>query len=267
MMVVNRIEHWDHSSQFFHELAPLVSGIGRDSFADAVFGLFNPVIRIDHVSLFRLVGGREIDVLATASAPCHPVSPEAGERYLHRFAHLDPARAFPSPSSRDNTGLLLQFSAKDIHDPGYRRDCYEAVGLEQRISLSVRYQHFGYQVNLYRLRGGAPFATSAHARQLMQFCSLVIPVFARHAELLTSAPQLGGTHLSLERIRERIAALGEKLSHREIEVCARALYGQSIDATAAALRIARTSVITYRQRAYAKLGISCHSQLFTRLVA
>lgn len=266
MMVVNKIERWHHSSRFFHELAPLVSGIGRDSFADTVFGLFNPVIRIDHVSLFRLVGGREIDVLATASAPRHPVSPEAGERYLHRFAHLDPARAFPSPSSRDNTGLLLQLSAKDIHDPGYRRDCYEAVGLEQRISLSVRYQHFGYQVNLYRLRGGAPFATSAHARQLMQFCSLVIPLFARHAELLTSAPQLGGTHLSLERIRERIAALGEKLSHREIEVCAQALYGQSIDATAAALRIARTSVITYRQRAYAKLGISSQSQLFARLV-
>lgn len=267
MIVVNRIQCWHQSSRIFHEVAPLVSGIGRDSFADAVFGLFNPVIRIDHVSLFRLVGGREIDVLATASAPRHPVSPEAGECYLRRFAHLDPVRAFPSPSSRDNAGLFLQFNAKDIHDPSYRRDCYEAVGLEQRISLSVSYQHFGYQVNLYRLRGGTPFASSAQAQQFMQFSSLVIPIFARHAELLTSGPQLGAMHLSLERIRERIAALGEKLSPREIEVCARALCGQSIDATARELRIARTSVITYRQRAYAKLGISCHSQLFTRLVA
>ena len=267
MIIVNRIQRWHHSSRFFHEVAPLVSGIGRNSFADAVFGLFNPVIRIDHVSLFRLVDGRQIDVMATASAPHQPVSPEAGERYLHRFAHLDPVRAFPSPSPKDNAGLYLQFNAKDIHDLSYRRDCYEAFGIEQRISLSVSYQQFGYQVNLYRLRGGVPFSSTAQAQQFMQFSSLVIPIFARHAELLTAAPQFDGTQLSLERIRERIASLDGKLSRREIEVCARALYGQSIEATAKEMRVAKTSVVTYRQRAYAKLGISCHSQLFTRLLA
>ena len=267
MMTVSRIERWHHSSRFFHEMAPLVSAIGRDSFADAVFGLFNPAIRIDHVSLFRLTGSSDIDVLATASAPRHPVSPEARRRYLNRFAHLDPVRAFPSPAGEESTGLFLHVNAKDIRDLTYRRDCYEAFGIEQRISLAVRYQHFGYQINLYRLRGGAPFASSLQTTQFTQFSSLVIPIFARHAELLTAPAQLGGMALSLEALRHRIAAMEHQLSRREIEVCARALYGQSIDTTAAELRIRKTSVITYRQRAYGKLGITSHSQLFARLVS
>ena len=57
-------------------------------------------------------------------------------------------------------------------------------------------------------------------------------------------------------LERRLQAHGSGLSSRERQVCARALLGRTIDATARELRIQKTSVITYRQRAYQKLGIS-----------
>ncbi len=46
------------------------------------------------------------------------------------------------------------------------------------------------------------------------------------------------------------------LSNRESEVCARAVVGKTIESTSMDLNVQRTSVITYRQRAFQKLGIS-----------
>ena len=71
-----------------------------------------------------------------------------------------------------------------------------------------------------------------------------------------------GIRISLEALKHRVESIERGLSERELEVCARALYGQSIEGTALELGIGRTSVATYRRRAYVKLGISCHNELF-----
>jgi DNA-binding CsgD family transcriptional regulator len=56
--------------------------------------------------------------------------------------------------------------------------------------------------------------------------------------------------------------LPNRLAQREVEVCARALIGMSVEATALDLGIRPTSITTYRQRAYQKLGISSQNELF-----
>ncbi|PHP66817.1 hypothetical protein CSC94_11990 [Zhengella mangrovi] len=52
------------------------------------------------------------------------------------------------------------------------------------------------------------------------------------------------------------------LSERERDVCLGILSGRKAEAIAADLGIAATSVVTYRQRAYQKLGISSRGSLF-----
>jgi DNA-binding CsgD family transcriptional regulator len=47
-----------------------------------------------------------------------------------------------------------------------------------------------------------------------------------------------------------------RLTQRERQVCARAASGMSVEATAVDLGIAKTSVLTYRQRAYQRLAVT-----------
>lgn len=53
------------------------------------------------------------------------------------------------------------------------------------------------------------------------------------------------------------------LSNREREVCLGVLRGRKAEAIAADLSITPNSVVTYRRRAYAKLGVSSRTDLFT----
>ncbi|NLW05604.1 MAG: helix-turn-helix transcriptional regulator, partial [Pseudomonadaceae bacterium] len=52
------------------------------------------------------------------------------------------------------------------------------------------------------------------------------------------------------------------LSERERQVCAAVLQGKKSETIAYELEVAPSSVVTYRKRAYDKLGISSRAQLF-----
>jgi DNA-binding CsgD family transcriptional regulator len=68
-------------------------------------------------------------------------------------------------------------------------------------------------------------------------------------------------HLDLDAIEQLLLYTPAGLSRREAQVCARVITGMTIDRTAADLAIKRTSVVTYRQRAYEKLNISRQNEL------
>ena len=52
-----------------------------------------------------------------------------------------------------------------------------------------------------------------------------------------------------------------ELTPRERQVCARAALGMSVEATGIALGIAKTTVVTFRQRAYRRLGVTSPYEL------
>lgn len=62
--------------------------------------------------------------------------------------------------------------------------------------------------------------------------------------------------------QRRLYLLEVGLTERERKVCALALAGVSIEGSAYELGIKKSSVITYRKRAYARLGISSLNELF-----
>jgi DNA-binding CsgD family transcriptional regulator len=63
------------------------------------------------------------------------------------------------------------------------------------------------------------------------------------------------------QLEERFAHRYGSLTLRERQVCARAVVGMSVEATALDLGIAKTSVLTYRQRAYHRLGVTSPIEL------
>ena len=65
--------------------------------------------------------------------------------------------------------------------------------------------------------------------------------------------------------RRRLRQIAPQLAGRELDVCIGIVQGRCSEAIALALGISINTVLTYRKRAYARLGISSHNELM-RLV-
>ena len=67
--------------------------------------------------------------------------------------------------------------------------------------------------------------------------------------------------VSVTQLETRFAERHPRLTARELQVCARAAMGMSVEATALDLGIGKTSVLTYRQRAYQRLCVASPFEL------
>jgi DNA-binding CsgD family transcriptional regulator len=104
-----------------------------------------------------------------------------------------------------------------------------------------------------------PFSSSdmTHFSGLAQF---VVASAIKH-EMFRQAAAGIHRHMDLEAIEQLLRHVPGDLSRREVQVCARVIAGMTIDQTAVDLAVKRTSVVTYRQRAYEKLKISRQNEL------
>ncbi len=68
-----------------------------------------------------------------------------------------------------------------------------------------------------------------------------------------------------EQFARKLYALNMGLTRRELEACSLALVGMTIEGSALELNVKKSSIITYRKRAYARLGISSLNELFSIL--
>ena len=114
-------------------------------------------------------------------------------------------------------------------------------------------------LNFYRTQQEGPFE-EADYNIAIETAALLLPFIRRHRAIMAS-PSVNRSE-TLTQFSGRLVNLANQLTQREIEVCARALIGMSVEATALDLGIRNTSITTYRQRAYHKLGISSPNELF-----
>ncbi len=128
----------------------------------------------------------------------------------------------------------------------YRKEFFEAPGFTDKISIIRGTEQGNYYINLYRRDPGFDerFDDTSFNRRI---CALISVLVSKHFELNASL-----------RLEGPLAFLSE----REQQVCRAVLRGKKNEAIAAELDVAVSSVITYRKRAYEKLGISSRAQLF-----
>jgi DNA-binding CsgD family transcriptional regulator len=122
----------------------------------------------------------------------------------------------------------------------YRARFYGNPGLDGKLAILAAGEGLRLAINLYRrdMRDWQPEAA-------------ILRVLARLALLHFARRETGG-------VPDALMALSE----RERAVCLGVLAGQKAEVIAHALGVAPTSVVTYRRRAYDKLGISSRGELF-----
>lgn len=150
---------------------------------------------------------------------------------------------------------VVRTRAGDIADPDYRRTCYENGGIGERLSI----QAAGRQplvANGYRAASDGAFRPGDIVR-LEELAPILMAALSRHVELSVSRP--GDETPAL--VRQTLLSANAALSAREAEVAAGFILGRTQAEIGAETGLTLSSVITYRRRAYCKLGVMDKQEL------
>ena len=219
-------------------------------FCAALLQHVNALVRVDHCALVRLTPHAGIQLFGAESlAAVVANGARAIVRYIDHHHRFDPIRRVLHARRMEPAIIVRRERPSEVTDAAYRRDCYEASDICDRVSL-VSSDRCGGLVSLELQRQSASGEfTDAEREMLTDAAPLLAVACTRHVELLI----VGGADSDAWRVR--MAAACPAMTERELDVVSTLLTGRTLRETAAALGLAHSSVVTYCERAYARLGV------------
>ncbi|MCV0404931.1 MAG: LuxR C-terminal-related transcriptional regulator [Rhizobiaceae bacterium] len=228
------------------KLPEIVAAIGGENFAEQLLSCFNNLIGADHCSVFRL---KDFELLEVASASLRG----AGQILRSDLTSYEVKRQL----SMSGPAIRVDVSSVHTVDPG--RVDEKAAPRRQRVMVCARRPEASYCLRVIR-SAHRPALEEEEIESLRKVAGVLVSVVSKHLDLTMQRPNLTPALCSLDEI-ERCVQSTTDLSRREGEVCARILYGLSSCGIALDLGIGKESVMTYRKRAYQRLGIGSQREL------
>ena len=149
-----------------------------------------------------------------------------------------------------------------MYDQRYRKIFFEDSEIVDKFATAIWLERSCFYVNFYRTIAQGRFAR-AQIERLIQLSPAIGAVVARHFQDAVAADALPERD-PFDKLAALFASRAplRRLTEREKDVCLRILAGFSSEAISADLGIGLHSTLTYRKRAYEKLGISSQNELF-----
>ncbi|GAA3540532.1 helix-turn-helix transcriptional regulator [Zobellella aerophila] len=242
---------------FYLSTASCIEALGSERFYPRFFQLMRGLARIEQTMVFEL----------------KPDGSEAVCRLAHnqRHPHLGLKLASLYVDGPYQEDALLQELAKKVLLNGfqpvcqlilhkslpavYRQRFFNNADLNSKFAIMVQDEVSGnlFYINFYRAASEQAFSVT-ELEQLSQSVPIISALLIR---------QLRRQEKTITRNNNGLLLAG--LSEREAQICRLIANALTSKAIARQLNIAETSVITYRRRAYQKLGINRKSELVTLL--
>jgi DNA-binding CsgD family transcriptional regulator len=238
-------------------LAPVVSALGEAAFALELVAALNRSVAVDHVCLMRFADRGRPPVLESASWRGGDHVGSVQQAYLSGLYRHDPVVALPA-----TPGVAVHLLRRAaIAAPDYQVACYDSAGIVERLTVATTDAGQLIALNLYRLDASGAFGAQDRAA-VDALAPLLAALAVKHIALV-------GVRLRSRDRADRIGALGARLhaisgalTPRENAVLARVLAGMTSEGIALDLGIGLASVLTYRKRGYARLGVTSQAELF-----
>lgn len=247
------------------KLDGLISALGTAGFDRLLFDALDELALVDHVSLLRFSGDQCTRLVFAVSRPHWPFVHAAQSAYLERFCALDPnRRVFHRPGSAEPVAVR-RLRREEVPGFDYRWRCYDAARLVDRLSVISVDPTGGYALNLYRSTDHGPFPDGALA-YVQDRAAVLAACCAKHDWCAPPARAAVDPAARIDALGEPLHRLQPGLSRREAAVAARVAAGLTSDGIAVDLGIGMQTVLTYRKRAYAKLGVRNQRELFALLL-
>lgn len=255
-------------------LGGIIGTLGEPGFRDAVLEHLQPWVPAASWSVYRTGTRCRPQLFLSASRSIPDRTRDCWWAYLSGPYLND--RSFDAGAQPLAGARLCHVTAKEM-PPEHRARVYDAHGMVERVSVAQQEDGAVFAVNFYRHAHQAPFTDG----QIAAFEALAVPLLAlarKHVALAEPLEPTGAAPalppraeqslaaLPPGRLRERLLELAPQLTARELDVCVRLLQGMTHDGIAADLGLGPTTVKTYRNRAFARLGIHFRNELFARVL-
>ncbi|SCK29803.1 LuxR C-terminal-related transcriptional regulator [Vogesella sp. LIG4] len=243
--------------------ARLVSQLGNSGFPLALWDWINTLLPIGHLSSVRYnqpAAGQQVesvDWLFSRGYNDQRIVEQALTSYLSRHWRQDPLLAHVE-QLLDPQLVLIRNS--DITADDYAMDGFNQPQVIEECNLLGRSADGVYVLAVYRQIGQTPF-TLEELSLLRQLGELIVPLVVQHARLTVST-QRSQTQALTYLFDRRLATEGIRLSPRELSICHCLLLGLSSSRIAEQLAVRPSSVKTYVERAFLKLGVSSRAELY-----
>lgn len=235
----------------------VVLAIGERDFEERLLRALRPLVGIHHCSIFLISGGRDVACLGAASIDGTSASRRAAERYTATYWQDDPGlRRLNGVSFARHAGMR-RISSRDIQNPSYRRECYDAFDIVERAGFYRDIEGCRLVLSLHRT-GASPFGPE-ELRSLTAMADPITAAVARHHRV-----GIDGARAEVAdpaQVSGWLAALVPALSQREREVCALTVLGHDTETIAEGTGLRSSSIATYRKRAYSKAGVNSAAEL------
>ena len=253
MAEIWRVTDWRLPAAIGPVYDSLIGAIGSDEFGATIrhcLGMLTSGAR--RLYLFEAAGRGE-DALHYYH--CEPHIAEQLPAYALRYKPLDPIGDLYAAAPRVGDLAIQRVRPADIASAGFRRRFFDDPGIVERVSLIQRRKAGWCGMNVSRHASEGRFS-DRELDAIAGLARLALPMlpFAR-------AKGMAAKQLTSQHLEDRFAFRYPSLTCRERQVCARAAFGMSVEATALELGIAKTSVLTLRQRAYRRLGAANSREL------
>lgn len=245
-------------NRIFAASARVVDRLGQARFNEALIDAIHDLVAFDTAAM---IGFESPDstpfCLAERAAPVHRGTVLL---YIDRyFRNCEVIGSLLSKGSGD-APVILRLSSRDIVDRNYRRALYDRPGIGCELSLLARTGGMFFFLGLYRSAGQNRFSRDDE-ELIAAFWPFALTSLIKNARLTRGLPH--GRWDAVPLTDALVDMLhGQGITRREAEICAYIVSGHSATATALNLDISINTVSTLRQRAYRKLRISCHNELY-----
>jgi DNA-binding CsgD family transcriptional regulator len=218
--------------------AALIDAAHSARFATLVLQSAHSLAGVDEVFAYRAEGGCRPEQLLSSSVLAD--APTRASLYSERFYRHDPAARAREPAA--SQGFFERVTSEQIGPREYRAICFERPRFAEKLCYGWRDREDSLVLSFYRRRDRG----ASTGDGLSALATVVLGLLARRQPASTLPLRL--------RLERQIALRHPQLTLRERQVCALTLAGSTSEEAASELGIRQATVLTYRQRAYRRLG-------------
>jgi DNA-binding CsgD family transcriptional regulator len=253
------------SDAWLESLTRLAREVGRKRFEQQLVELLNLVLPVDHCVVFTYSADGVGHLFTHGKMPTDTAQRLADD-YVRQFHERDPMFSKLRDGELDGLDRPIPLDLRSAYDPAYRNHFFDRHSLVDKTSTIGRIELGAVLCNFYRMRDTGPYSAEER-RRLDRVLPLVTALISAHYQIVSPGPEQSQD--PSRRARSLVHTIVgkreppfDRLTAREREVCERILLGYTSIGIGLDLHIALSSVLTYRKRAYEKLGISSQNQLF-----
>lgn len=227
-------------------IARCVDYSGTREFFNPFLDMIHIFFEVDQCMIFFLDSQSRVECLLSRNFQNNIVAAPLAKAYINNGYRSDPNLTSIIALSLGETKTIHLSDMQGNMAEAYREQFFKEPHLTDKVSILTADELGRYYINFYRGKARSTFIE----QDLFTSSSeghLIAAIVTQHYRLNETLSQEGPLAL---------------LSARERQVCHGMLQGKKMETISAEEGIATSSVITYKKRAYAKLGINNRASLF-----